>query len=123
MEIPTNNELSIMLQNLQEKMDEKHEDIMNVLSEIRTDGKETKAEVKYTNGRVTKLEYLTKDYEKIKLTVDGLMYWQKYLILGVSILVAIILAMPKIFPDFDPLGIHIKAQHAVEEALSAYELK
>lgn len=46
-----------MMNNLEEKMEEKHQDIMSVLSDIKSDVKETKEQTIKTNGRVSKLEW------------------------------------------------------------------
>lgn len=54
MESPTNGELKIMLNNLEEKQVEKHRDIMESLREIKFDVKETMNQAKATNGRVNR---------------------------------------------------------------------
>lgn len=52
MENPTNRELKIMLDNLDQKTEEKHHDVMNKLTEIVSVQKESLKENKFTNGKV-----------------------------------------------------------------------
>lgn len=52
---PTNRELKIMFDNLEEKMDEKHNDIMSALKGIDEKVTENVKQATLTNGKVAKL--------------------------------------------------------------------
>ena len=52
---PTNRELKIMFDNLSKDLEEKHQEFREILTEIKVDVKETKAQTTLTNGKVAKL--------------------------------------------------------------------
>lgn len=99
-------ELDLILKPVHDKLDGMIDDL-----------KEIKDQTTKHNGRMTKLEDRTKDYEDIKKMVIEDHYWRKYVIIGAGIVAAIVLALPRIFPDFDPLGIHRKVETAIQDCI------
>lgn len=92
-------EIDSFMQNLTEKLEEHHRDILDkltaqdkVLVRIESDGKETKIQAQKTNGRVTKLEVQLSDYTDVKKAVIANSYWKKYVIAASSVVGGIILA-------------------------------
>jgi hypothetical protein len=97
----TNGELTLMLESLEQKMDEKHEDIMIFLTDI-------KAQTTKTNGRVSALEK-----------------WQSYAqgACAVIILLLVPVAIYFIQQTLSQASLHDEIQQAVADALSAYEVQ
>jgi hypothetical protein len=120
---PTNGELKIMFDNLAKDSNEKHNAIMDILTEIKSDGKETKEQAIKTNGRVNRLEEKLLDYNELKKESSSNSYWIKAVVVGLGILGSIILALPNFFPNLDPLGVKEKARQAVQEELSKYNIQ
>lgn len=56
MKEPTNGELKIMLDNLEEKSAEKHKDLMASMQDMKGDVRETLLQARATNGRVNRHE-------------------------------------------------------------------
>jgi hypothetical protein len=74
MEQPTNRELKIMVDNLTQRFEEKHNDVMVKLEEISTIQKESLKEAKSTNGKVA-----------------GLIWWKNSFVWALGALWALIL--------------------------------
>lgn len=56
----TNGELTIMIENLDTRSDERHAEILTVLGELKKDGKATLEQAQKTNGRVNKHDFIFK---------------------------------------------------------------
>jgi uncharacterized membrane protein YukC len=93
----TNGELTLMLEALEQKMDEKHEDIMTFLTDI-------KAQTTKTNGRVSALER-----------------WQFYVkgACAVIILLLVPIAIYFIQQTLSQASLHDEVQQAVTDAINS----
>jgi hypothetical protein len=120
---PTNSELKIMLDNFSKNTEEKHNLLIGLLHEIKSDVKETKEQAYKTNGRVNKLEASLEDYPQIKRDTTSNTFWIKAVVTGLGIAGAVVLALPSFFPNFDPLNVKEKARQAVREELSMYNIE
>lgn len=101
----TNRELKIMLDSIEQKQNEKHHDIMDALSDIKVDLKETKIQTLKTNGRVSKLEW-----------------WRNALIWGFGAILGLLAFMIPYTISFVRFEIQNTVDTSITAALSQYDI-